>query len=195
MLSELDVINEMLSVLGEAPLNEIDEEHPLVPAAKRILRIATYRIQSESWWFNRELVTLHPDPTTGEVLTPADSIRADPQDRTWDLIQRGRRLYDTTNATYEIGKDVPVVLIRLIPFTDLPPTAQQVISLAAQVEFNKAHDADETKLRLLVSTLQEYTLRLRAEHTRNVDANLINAPAHQRKIQFIHGYARRFRPF
>lgn len=195
MLSELDVINEMLSVLGEAPLNEIDEEHPLVPAAKRIMRIATYRIQSESWWFNREFVTLLPDPNTGEVLVPADAIRVDPQDRTWQLVQRGRRLYDPINSTYNIGANVPAVLIRLVPFADLPPTAQQVISLESQVEFNKAHDGDEVKLRLLLGKLGEVTRLLRAEHTRSIDVNLIKAPAHQRKMQFITGYRRRIHPW
>lgn len=195
MLSELDVVNEMLSVLGEAPLNEIDEEHPLVPAARRILRIATYRIQSESWWFNRETVTLHPDPDTGEVLVPPDAIRVDPQDRSWNLIQRGRRLYDPVNATYTIGEKVPAVLIRNLPFDDLPPSAQHAVSLEAQVEFNKAHDGDETKLRLLIGKQAEMARLLRAEHIRNVDANLINAPAHQRKLQFINGYRRRFHPW
>ena len=195
MLQELDIVNEMLSTLGEAPLNELDEEHPLVPAARRIITIATYRLQSEGWWFNREHVTLHPDPTTGEVLTPADAIRADPRDRGLNFVQRGRRLYDPENATYNIGQEVPVVLIRNVPFADLPPTAQHVISLTAQVEFNKAYDGDETKVRMLTQALGQTTTLLRREHTRNVDTNLLDAPAHQRKINFIRGQSIRTRYF
>lgn len=193
MLSELDVVNEMLSTLGEAPLNEVDEEHPLVPAAKRIIRVATYRVLSESWWFNEERVTLQPDPTTGEVLTPTDTIRADPVDRSWNLVQRGRRLYDPNNATYNIGEPVPIILVRSIPFTDLPPTAQHYVSLLSQVMFNKAYDGDEVKLRTLAADMQQSLLMLRAEHIRNVDANLIKAPAHQYKMQFIRGFTRRIR--
>lgn len=193
MLSELDVINEMLSTLGEAPLNELDEEHPLVPAARRIMRVATYRVLSESWWFNEERATLPHDPDTGEVLTPADTIRADPEDRSWVLVQRGRRLYDPLSGSYNIGKPVKVILIRSIPFADLPPTAQHYVSLLSQVTFNKAYDGDEVKLRTLAADMQQALLVLRAEHARNVDANLLKAPAHQYKMQFIRGFVRRVR--
>lgn len=193
MLSELDVVNEMLSTLGEAPLNALDEEHPLVPAARRIIRIASYRLQAETWWFNQETVTLGNDPDTGEVLVPADAIRVDPSDRSWNLVQRGRRLYDPQNATYNIGKAVPSVLVRNIPFDDLPPTAQHVVSLTAQMEFNKSYDGDETKLSMLGAALNLARATLHAEHIRNVDANLLEAPAHQIKMNFIRGASIRTR--
>ena len=193
MLSELDVVNEMLSTLGEAPLNELDDEHPLVPAARRIIRIASYRIQAEAWWFNQEHVTLVNDPDTGEVLVPADAIRVDPKDRNWNLVQRGRRLYDPENATYNIGEPVPSVLVRNIPFDDLPPTVQHAVSLTAQVEFNKSYDGDETKLSMLGAALNLARASMHAEHIRNVDANLLLAPAHQAKLNFIRGTSIRTR--
>ena len=193
MLSELDVVNEMLSTLGEAPLNELDDEHPLVPAARRIIRIASYRIQAEAWWFNQEHVTLGNDPDTGEVLAPADAIRVDPKDRNWHLVQRGRRLYDPENATYNIGEPVPSVLVRNIPFDDLPPTVQHAVSLTAQVEFNKSYDGDETKLSMLGAALNLARASMHAEHIRNVDANLLLAPAHQAKLNFIRGTSIRTR--
>lgn len=193
MLSELDVVNEMLSTLGEAPLNELDDEHPLVPAARRIIRIASYRIQAEAWWFNQEHVTLGNDPDTGEVMVPADAIRVDPKDRNWNLVQRGRRLYDPENATYNIRESVPAVLVRNIPFNDLPPTVQHAVSLTAQVEFNKSYDGDETKLSMLGAALNLARASMHAEHIRNVDANLLLAPAHQAKINFIRGTSIRTR--
>lgn len=193
MLSELDVVNEMLSTLGEAPLNELDDEHPLVPAARRIIRIASYRIQAEAWWFNQETVTLVHDPNTGEVLVPSDAIRVDPSDRSWNLIQRGRRLYDPQNATYKINEPVPAVLVRNIPFDDLPPSVQHVVSLTAQVEFNKSYDGDETKLSMLGGALNLARMSMHAEHIRNVDANLLLAPAHQAKMNFIRGTSIRIR--
>ena len=193
MLSELDVVNEMLSTLGEAPLNELDDEHPLVPAARRIIRIASYRIQAEAWWFNQEHVTLVNDPDTGEVLAPADAISVDPKDRSWNLVQRGRRLYDPENATYNIGEPVPSVLVRNVSFDDLPPSVQHVVSLTAQVEFNKSYDGDETKLSMLGAALNLARASMHAEHIRNVDANLLLAPAHQAKLNFIRGTSIRTR--
>ena len=193
MLSELDVVNEMLSTLGEAPLNELDDEHPLVPAARRIIRIASYRIQAEAWWFNQETVTLIHDPNTGEVLVPSDAIRVDPSDRSWNLIQRGRRLYDPQNATYKINEPVPSVLVRNVPFDDIPPSVQHVVSLTAQVEFNKSYDGDETKLSMLGGALNLARMSMHAEHIRNVDANLLLAPAHQAKMNFIRGTSIRIR--
>lgn len=191
-LTELDVVNEMLSTLGELPLNDLDEAHPLVPSCRRTLRISASVLQTESWWFNIETLTLNQNED-GEVLVPNDAIRADPIDRTWHLIQRGRKLYDPYNATYNIGENVAVNLVRDLAFDLLPPSAQQVVSLSAQLRFNKAYDGDETKIRLLAQEYGEAMKLLRAEHIRNMDVNILQRPSHQYTMNFINGSRRRIR--
>ena len=174
-LTELDVINDMLATLGETPINSLDVDHPFVAAGRRFLRVASYREQAKSWWFNREHITLTPD-AQGNLRTPNDTLRIDPSNPAIRLVQRGERLYDVNRASYAFANSVECTLVRHIPFEDLPSPAQTVISLSAQRDFQKAYDADVQKFQQINLELREAQMTLNAEHTRNVGANLLNRP-------------------
>lgn len=172
-MTELDCVNEMLGTLGEAPLNEVDEDHPLVANALRTFKLVNWREQARKWWFNTEIVTLVPDPTSKFVYVPSDTININPRSPRDPLIQRGRRFYDPTNATYEIEGNVQCLLIRFIPFEDLPATAQAYISASCKVAFQSAFDGDQVKYKQLMDEKREMYVVFNAEHIRNCDTNLL----------------------
>ena len=176
-ISELDVINECLASQGETPLNSLDDEHPYVSSARRMLRVANGREQAKGWWFNRETLTLTPDPQSNFIYIPEDTISVDPTSQWTHLVQRGRRLYDPQGAGYAIGKQVSVTLLRLIPFEELPLPAAAYISLCAQRDFQKAFDADRMKVEQIYRELQEALMTLRAEDIRNAGVNLLYKPS------------------
>jgi hypothetical protein len=188
-LTELDVVNEMLASLGESPLNTLDEDHPLVPAGQRLLRVASMREQAKSWWFNKELVTLTPDPGTGHITTPADAIRVDPSDPNLAYVQRGRRLYQTyasaTADKFRFSRPVECWLVRNLLFDDLPPSAQILISCAAVLDFQKAYDADAQKFAQIQLEYRTALTNLNAEHIRNQNVNLLNRPSMRRTMMAI----------
>jgi hypothetical protein len=191
--TELDVINACLASLGEAPLNEADDDHPLVAPARTALKTANMREQAKSWWFNRELVTLTPDPSSGFIYTPDDAIRVDPTNTTLNYVQRGRRLYNSyaPNSTtpYVFTSPVTCWLVRLVLFEDIPPSAQVVISLAAQVSFQKDYDADATKYKQVLAEYTEALLSLSAENIRNQNINMIRKSSTLRTLNQIGVYA------
>jgi hypothetical protein len=183
-ITELDVVNDCLASLGESPLNAVTEDHPYVAAAVRMLRQANSREQAKGWWFNRELVELHPDPSTGYVYVPEDTINVDPSDPWTNLVQRGRRLYNpASNNPYVINQRIVCNLIRRIPFEDLPPLAQTYISLSTQKDFQKSYDADRFKYEQIVSDKNDAFRDLRAEDIRNVGANLLYKPSTLGRMQ------------
>lgn len=183
-ISELDVVNDCIASLGESPLNAVTDDHPYVAAALRYLRVANMREQAKGWWFNKELVELHADPTTGYIYVPEDAINIDPSDPWTNLVQRGRRLYNpASNNPYVFRGRVVCKLVRRIPFEDLPPLAQAYISLAAQKDFQKAYDADRFKYEQILVDKNAAYVDLRAEHIRNVGANLLYTPANMAKMQ------------
>ena len=51
-LTTLDVVNDMLGLLGERRVNAIDEPHPLIPDALAKLDTASSTVQAVMWWFN-----------------------------------------------------------------------------------------------------------------------------------------------
>lgn len=172
-LTELDVVNDCLSTLGELPVNELDDEHVLIAAARRCFKQVALREQSKQWWFNTELAALTVDADS-HIFTPADAIRCDPLDRGYPYVQRGRRLYDPYLATYKIQHpEVKCLLVRNVVFEDLPPSAQIVISLATQLKFTAAYDADRVKYGQLVTEYQEAYANMNAEHIRNSSANIL----------------------
>lgn len=176
-ITELDVINDMLASLGELPVNAVTEDHPLVAAGLRMLRVCNLREQAKTWWFNKELVTLSPDAATGFIYVPADTINIDPASQWTRLTQRGRRLFDPTRPDgYIFGSSVVCTLIRCVPFEELPPLAQAYISLDAQKDFQKAYDADRVKYEQLAADRRDAYMTLRAEDIRNRKSNLLYNP-------------------
>jgi hypothetical protein len=186
LITELDVINDMLSSLGETPLNELDDEHPYVNAGRRMLTFANLREQAKVWWFNREAYTLIPEDATGNILLPEDTISIDPTDQSLNYVIRGNKLYradaPVTEDKYVFTRSVDLVLVRLVPFEELPPNAAVYISYAAQKDFQKAYDADELKYKQIKADLIEARIVLMAEHVRNVGANLFKRTSTARTL-------------
>lgn len=172
-LTTLDVVNAMLGTLGESPLNELDEDHPMTAAALRVLKLVNHREQSRGWWFNKERVRLVPDPVSSYIYTPEDAVRCDPVDKYSPLVQRGRRMYNTVETTYAISDEILCDLVRLLPFEDCPPSAQSYISDACCVQFQAEYDGDQIKGATLQQAKQQSYMILNAEHIRNQRVNFL----------------------
>lgn len=189
-LTELNVINDALSTLGEAPLNDADESHPLVPQIKRFLEEERNKILMRSWWFNKETVTLQPDAISKFIYVPADAlsckviVKSNYEEL---LVIRGRRLYNTDKNTYVMDKSVDCYIIRDVPFEDLPANAQYAVSIGTSRRFQQAFDADSQRVRQLEIDYREAMALLRAEHIRNTNSNLINKNTTIRNLHRIGG--------
>ena len=71
-LATLDVVNDMLGLLGERRVNDLNEPHPMIPDALAKLNTASAYVQADLWWFNVEYPTLIPQDAygIGEVSDP-----------------------------------------------------------------------------------------------------------------------------
>lgn len=171
-LSELDVINECLATMGEAPLNEVDASHPYVPPAQTSLMRATNSELGKGWWFNTDYGTILPDPITGELIFPGEAITMQFAGNAYT--QRGRRIWDRANQTYNIGKTVPYVAIMDIPFDDLPTMANELVGARAVLEFQAKYDSDDTKYKKLLDRYNQLFLVIKAEDIRQRKVNVFN---------------------
>lgn len=185
-ITELDVVNECLGTMGELPVNSLDDEHPFLPAARTALRVASMREQAKGWWFNKELTTLVPDATTQNIVLPSDTIRIDPTDETLNYVQRGNRLYqpyaDATFDKFKFTQSVKCWLVRQLVFTDLPPTAQDLVGVSAVLQFQGSFDADPQRKADLREEYRAAYITLNTEHIRNVNANRLRSPSLQRAL-------------
>ena len=170
----------MLALLGESPVNVLEDDGALVSSGIRMLRVASLREQSKSWWFNKEQMLLTPDASSGYIYAPEDGIRIDPIDAGLNYVLRGRRLYNVNapgQDPYKFAAPVTCWLIRMLPFEDLPASAQLLVSYAAQIDFQKAYDADPQKFQQVVIEYKQALMTINAEHTRNLRVNILDRPS------------------
>lgn len=176
MLTELDVVNACLATLGETPLVELSDDHPMVPSARQDLREAMVQEMGRVWWFNTDYCQLSGANKEGFVYTPADAISVKVIGRD-DLTMRSRRLYDRYTSTYNIGPGpFQCIVVRELPFEDLPAQAQAVVRHATVLQFQLNYDADERKTAKLEALYGNAYTTLNAEHIRQIALNGLQTP-------------------
>jgi len=133
--TELEAINEMLGVIGEAPVSTV-EDNGLVDAAiaKQILNSTSRVVQSKGWHFNTDVgVEITPAFISKELQLPLNVLRVDTsqEDKHQDLVQRGQRLYDRVKHTYKFDKPIKVDMTVMLTFEELPEPARYYITIRA----------------------------------------------------------------
>jgi hypothetical protein len=150
--SKLDAVNTMLSSIGEAPVSSLSSGLIEAEIAETILDTIDREVQSMGWHFNTELNKSFAQTPAGEILLPADILRADStlKANAPNLVQRGLKMYDRTNHTFNVGTDAALDVVVQLVFDDVPEVAKRYIVLRATRIFqdrvvgsNTLHDFQE----------------------------------------------------
>ena len=141
-MTELEAINTLLSVIGEAPIDKLSDvstnEITDSGLARKTLHEVDRDVQAEGWCFNTDFeVSLSPD-SAKEYKLPANTLRADFSPNRYpssQYVARGNRVYDRHLRTYEIADGTePLVVDQLVSqleWDELPHHAQQYIAIRA----------------------------------------------------------------
>ena len=186
-LTTLDVVNDMLGLLGERRVNAIDEPHPMIPNALSKLETAAAWVQADLWWFNVEYPTLTPQAVTGHLLVPNDTAACDSLTQYPRLAVRGNRLYNLDDITDVFTSPIRVRLHRVLPFEDCPLLARAYVAARAKLDFQKDYDGDSMKAQILAQEVKDSYARMHSEHIRNAKANLLGRPSVAVKLMNIIG--------
>ena len=185
--STLEVVNSMLGLLGELPVNSITDPHTLIPAALAAIANQNALVQVDFWWFNVEYPTLIPQAGSGLILVPEDAASVDSLTQYPRLAVRGNRLYNLDDITDVFTQPLRVRLHRVLPFSDAPAIARAHIAAKAKLEFQMAYDGDGTKAQFIQQEIKETYIRLHSEHIRNAKANMLMRPSVQHTLNRITG--------
>ena len=142
-MTELDAINRMLAVIGEAPvdslssiqINEITDS----ALARRTLAEVNRDVQSEGWSWNTDESVEIGATAQDEFVLPSDTLQAQfspAQYSDCQYVQRGLKIWDRQKQTYAFADDVGgqlyiSQLIRQLDWDQLPHQAQEYISIRA----------------------------------------------------------------
>jgi len=150
--SKLDAVNTMLSSIGEAPVSSLSSGLIEAEIAESILNTIDREVQSMGWHFNTELNKSFAQTPAGEILLPADILRADAtlKANAPNLVQRGLKMYDRVPHTFIVGTNAALDVVVQLVFDDLPEVAKRYIVLRATRIFqdrvvgsNTLHDFQE----------------------------------------------------
>lgn len=179
--TELEAVNEILSSIGEAPVNSLESGMDDANMALQILRSVSRETQSIGWYFNREQGFLLSPDEKGEVLVPENTLRLDSGRK--DLMLRSGKLYDSKRHTFRLGRQVKVDLVLGLLFSDMPEVARRFITLKAARVFQQRTVSSQSLAPHLMADEQAAWAALRADEIEAVNTNLFDSPSIKASLQ------------
>jgi len=174
MLSELNIINEMLSSTGLSPLTATDTRHPSYVKAVGKLNIVSGDVQNLGYWFNTTYTTLNLNEN-GEIYVPTGTLSIDTVSNV-NITKRGQRLYNLDDRSFNFTCPLKVKVVTQLDFEDMPDTVKQYIRHKARYEFYLDSDGTEPKLSHYRNAVNEAWTKLYRENLRNRDTNYFDGP-------------------
>jgi hypothetical protein len=139
--TQLSAVNAMLTTIGEAPVNSLSSGLIDAETAETILNEVSRDVQSTGWNFNTESNFKIAADESGNVVLPTPIVRADVVSKYRssknEYVQRGNKMYDKVNHTYNIGKELTLHVVVLLAFDELPEVARRYITLKASRIFQE----------------------------------------------------------
>jgi len=177
LTTELEAVNRVLRMMGEAPVNSLQGQFGLARQAHDSLKETSRTVQSEGWSFNTDYErTLTRTAGTNEIDLSSDisRVKIDPYEYPDnEVVQRGLKLYDRRKNTSVFEEDLTADVTYILSWTDLPEHARQYIMVKAgrQLQDQILGSADLTQINL---TMEAEAKALFMEEENNAgDHNMI----------------------
>lgn len=130
-MEKLEAINIMLGAISQAPINTlVGNKSSRIIKAEAILETEINSIQLGGSFYNTEYnYPLRPNQDD-EIILNNNILRVDIYD-SYQYVQHGTKLYDKTNHTYKIPRQLTATVVTKLDFDYLPPVVQEVVVMNA----------------------------------------------------------------
>jgi len=175
--TELQAINIMLSVIGEAPVNSITGTTSVdVSTAKNLLDETSMSVQSQGWHFNTQenYKNLALDQNN-KIPLPSNCVKVDASKnfRYINITLRNGFLYDLEKHT-DVFTTVPEVdLVLVQQFEQLPEYARQYITQKASRRFASRFLGDSEIVKLIANDENEALMAFHQADSQEADVNML----------------------
>lgn len=179
--TKIEAVNSMLSTIGEAPVSSLSSGLVDAETAETTLNEVSRSVQAMGWNFNTEPDYTIVADSDGNVVLPSNILRADLADSKTkyrssknEYIQRGNKMYDKRQHTYNIGKDLKLDVVVLLDFELLPEVARRYITTMAARVFQERVVGSDTLSGMNRTDEQQALLALREMEGDNGDYNIFD---------------------
>lgn len=174
LITELEVVNSVLSVAGDSPVQSLTDEYQPVFIIRQIIRNISRDMQTKKYWFNTEYdVTLTPNTETDKIILPFNLLEFEPTDIRY--VARGLTVFDRDSRTSTITSSITADLTIMLEFNELPQVARKYIQSAARVQYNNEYYGEESLKKDLALEMQDAKNELDRTHMDNEDINVFNS--------------------
>ena len=174
-LTELDAVNEIISVIGESPLNTLEElKNVDAINALRILRSISRQEQARGWSFNIiSEHTLTPDAYTGRIRWQDNYLflKGSGGEK---LVHSGDYVKDLSTGETTFNNPITCEAILLIPFEELPDVMRTYIVTKAAFKFQSRYFGDDSMVQITTQELPEAWMHLQEYEMDNNDYNILD---------------------
>ena len=177
----LSAVNSMLSTIGEAPVNSLSSGLVDAETAESVLNEVSRDVQSLGWNFNSESNYTVAADSDGCVVLPTEIVRADLANSVTkyrssknEYVQRGKKMYDKVNHTYNIGKALTLDVVVLLAFEQLPEVARRFITIKASRLFQERVVGSDTLSAMNRADEEQALYALREMEGDNADYNIFD---------------------
>lgn len=135
-ITQLEAVNTIISVVGEAPLNSLANALTSDSAvALRLLTELARDVQTNGWAFNTDIDFVLARDGSNNIFVPDNLLRFE-FDRNYYTnvfpVLRNRQLYDQKNQTYTFKNDIKMKkVVWLMNFDDVPETMKRYLTVKA----------------------------------------------------------------
>ena len=184
--TELSAVNSMLRMIGESSVASLaSPTRSDVRAAIELLIEVSREVQSEGWWFNREIVKLVPDSSTKEIVLIDQIVSVDKVEYSSaaEYVERAGKLYNMKDHTYQFTEaSVELVVIKQFEFEEIPEVARKAITSRATRFLCEARVLDITLAKILAQDELANRSRLEDAELSNGDYNVFKGPDMSRLV-------------
>jgi hypothetical protein len=168
-LTKLEAVNQMLSAIGESPINTLGTGTSVdARLAEQILDETDRNVQLVGWHFNTEKEYPLSRAVDKTITLANNVVRVDVDNDLYpsiNVVQRGLKLYDLKGHTYEFNQDLKGEVIYLLSFEELPGAAKQYITArAARIFQDRVVGATDTARGLMMDEANALALLREADN-------------------------------
>ncbi|MER9628895.1 hypothetical protein [Mesorhizobium sp. M0296] len=175
-LTELEAINEILATSAESPVSALEDNQVIdASLAMNTLRATSVEVQTVGWNFNSEDgVSITPDQN-GEIILPRNVLKVDTSGESSSInaVQRGQRLYNKGDRTYQFAGPVTVDWVLGLDFEELPSTARLFITIRAARKYQDRYFGDQATHSYTLQDEQIARAAMMEEELDSADPNML----------------------